>query len=214
MKTNKFLEKAKTKKVLETTSSGSENVPAVVEKELEKITRVIKADLQKLDAIVEWVKEKKKQFNDTRERIVQNLIYVREHKKRLLKGRTFTEYLEDEVGISKGYFYEVLRAFELAQEYKKPELFQNVDYRILADIARIDDVKTRENLLKRADTLTREDVKKSAGQTFSETIEASFTVENMAEVNNTSLTIKLPNADILKEIESLLKERGIEIKYT
>ena len=214
MKANKFLEKAKTKKVLETTSSGNENVPAVVEKELEKITREIKADLQKLDAIVDWVKEKKKQFNDTRERIVQNLIYVREHKKRLLKGRTFTEYLEGEVGISKGYFYEVLRAFELAQEYKKPELFQNVDYRILADIARIDDVKTRESLLKRADTLTREDVKKSAGQTFSEPIEASFTVENMAEVNNTSLTIKLPNADILKEIESLLKERGIEIKYT
>lgn len=214
MKANKFVEKAKSKKMLETTSDAvisAQNVPVIVENDLDRITREIRADLQKMDAILGWVSEKKKQFAETRERVLKNLIHVKENRKQLLGEKTFEVYLESDIGITKGYFYQVLRAYEIAQDYKKPELFENVDYRILSDISRIDDEKIKKDLLRRAESLTRDEVKQAAHKEADDLKPKK--VKSIAEVNSTRLTIKLPNADVLKEIELLLKKRGIEIQY-
>lgn len=210
MKTNKFLEKAQQKKTLEVTSSVVETLPVVTENDLDKITAEIRSDLQKLDAIVNWVNDRKKQFAETRERIVKNLLFVRENKKRLLGPKNFEEYLESDVGITKGYFYQVLRAYEISHEYKKPELFENVDYRILSDISRIDNEKVKAQLLNKADSLSRDDVKMAVMKDRGIPLEP---VSETAEINRERLTIRLPTKSILKEIEALLKKNGIEIKY-
>jgi hypothetical protein len=211
MKSSQFLEKAKQKKTLEVTNAAVDSVPVVIENDIERITSEIRADLQKLDAIVNWVSDRKKQFADTRERIVKNLIYVRDNKKKLLGSRTFEEYLEGDVGVTKGYFYQVLRAYEIAHEFKKPELFENVDYRILSDISRLESDKVKSQLINKAENLSRDDVKKAVMK--EKGISPEEYSGEVAEVNRERLTIKLPTKAIMKEIEVLLKKYGIEIKY-
>jgi hypothetical protein len=213
MKASDFLEKAKQKKTLEVASPTVEDtVPVVVTNDLDRITSEIRADLQKLDAIVNWVNDRKKQFAETRERIVKNLIYVRDNRKRLLGVRTFEEYLEGDVGVTKGYFYQVLRAYEIAHEFKKPELFENVDYRILSDISRIESEKVKEQLLRKAENLSRDDVKKAVMKERG-LFEEKKSTEETAEINREKLTVKLSSKAIMKEVELLLKQHGIEIRY-
>ncbi|MGL4332958.1 MAG: hypothetical protein ACRCSR_09245, partial [Bacteroidales bacterium] len=92
MKSDKFLEKAKSKKILETTSEAvvvEQVLPTVVDSDIDRITREIRSDLQKMDAIVGWVAERKKQFAETRERVIKNLIHVRDNRKKLLGDKTF-----------------------------------------------------------------------------------------------------------------------------
>lgn len=214
MKTSKFLEKAQSKKILETSSGHldiDQSVPAVIENDLDRITREIRSDLQKMDAIVGWVADRKKQFAESRERVLKNLIYVKDHKKKLLPDKTFEDYLENDIGITKGYFYQVLRAYEISQDFKKPELFENVDYRILSDISRVENEKIRKDLIRRAESLTRDDVKQAVNKDSGEEILKKS--KSIAEVNSDRLTIKFPNKEVLKEIEQFLKKRGIEIQY-
>ncbi len=62
-------------------------------------------------------------------------------------GVTFEEFLKQEVRISKQFFYEQMKAYELCLEYKQPELYKEVgDYKALVQTARIKDQKLQKKI--------------------------------------------------------------------
>lgn len=128
--------------------------------ELVKITREIKTDLDEMRDISEWWNEKKLRVNELKENIITKLMYVRDNKKSLLPDRTFESYLSEDIGISKGYFYEQLQAYNICVEYKKPKLFKEVDHKVLVNIAREEDKEKQRKLIEKAPDLSREYFKK------------------------------------------------------
>lgn len=121
-----------------------------------EIAGTIRADIAELKHIVDDVRAKRHRANELRSQIIQHLIYVRENKKTLLKGRGFTDFLEIDVGITRGHFSEQLKAYELCMENNKPDYFNTVDIKVLVGIARIKDKKIQAELFARAPQLTRE----------------------------------------------------------
>lgn len=101
------------------------------------------------------------EFPEYRELVIERLIYVRENKKSLLGIRTFEDYLVNEIGLLKGYFYEQLQAYEVCAEFKKTKLFKEVDHKILVNIAREKDPERKKTLIENAKDLSREDFKKN-----------------------------------------------------
>ena len=143
-----------TKKVLALTGTS----------ELVKITREIKTDLDEMRDISEWWSEKKLRVNELKENIITKLMYVRDNKKTLLPDRTFENYLVEDIGISKGYFYEQLQAYNICVEYRKPKLFKEVDHKVLVNIAREEDKEKQKELIEQASDLNREYFKKDRGK--------------------------------------------------
>ena len=132
--------------------------------ELVKITREIKTDLDEMRDISEWWNEKKLRVNELKENIITKLMYVRDNKKSLLPDRTFESYLSEDIGISKGYFYEQLQAYNICVEYKKPKLFKEVDHKVLVNIAREEDKEKQKSLIEKASDLSRDYFKKDKGK--------------------------------------------------
>jgi len=128
--------------------------------ELRNITREIKSDLDEMRDISDWWAEKKARVNELKENIITKLIYVRDNKKSLLPVITFESYLVDEIGISKGYFYEQLQAYNVCIEYKNPKLFKEVDHKVLVNIAREGNKDKQKELIGRASELNRDFFKK------------------------------------------------------
>ncbi len=188
---------------------------AIVPKEktggdLKRITLDIRSDMDELRDIAEWWKEKKERVNELRQNIVEKLMYVRNNKKKLLGGRNFEDYLSVDVGISKGYFYEQLQAYNICVEYQKPGLFKEVDHKVLVNIAREKDKEKQKKLIAKAPSLSREDFKKVSPTDFSgKEGEDPFT----AMISKDDLTITVSDKTILKQIESLLKANGIKVEY-
>jgi hypothetical protein len=121
-----------------------------------EITLKIREEIDELKNIIADVRAKRHRANELRSRIIKQLYYVRQNKKRLLKGRTFTEYLKNDVGISRSHFSEQLKAYELCEKNNKPEYFNTVDTKVLVGIARIKDEKLQKELFEKAPQLTRE----------------------------------------------------------
>lgn len=184
-------------------------VPKQKEGDLKRITMEIKSDLDELRDIAEWWKAKKDRVNELKQNIIEKLMYVRNHKKSLLGGRTFEDYLTADVGISKGYFYEQLQAYNVCVEYQKPGLFKEVDHKVLVNIAREKDKDKQKKLIEKAPKLSREDFKKVSPTDFSENGEDPLT----AMISRDDLTIKVADTKILKQIEGLLKANGIKVEY-
>jgi len=188
---------------------------AIVPKEktsgdLKRITLEIKSDMNELQDIAEWWKAKKERVNELKQNIIEKLIYVRNNKKKLLVGRTFEEYLSNDIGISKGYFYEQLQAYNVCADYKRLDLFKEVEPRILVNIAREKDLDKQKKLIEKAPTLTRDYFKKVRRPDFSgKEGEDPFT----AMISKDDLTITVSDKSILKQIESLLKANGIKVEY-
>lgn len=154
-------EKAKAKLATSVTVKAEVvNLPVVSGGELKAITMEIKASLEEIQDVADWWKEKKIRINELKEVVIEKLIYVRDNRKSLLGGRTFEDYLVNEIGLSKGYFYEQLQAYEVCVEYKKPKLFKEVDHKILVNIAREKDPDKKKVLFDNAKDLSREDFKK------------------------------------------------------
>ncbi len=160
----KDLLKQKSKAKLATSVVKAEEVKNVIvltgNADLKNITREIKSDLDEMRDIADWWSEKKIRINELKENIITKLIYVRDNKKSLLPDRTFEAYLTEEIGISKGYFYEQLQAYNICVEYKKPKLFKEVDHKVLVNIAREDDKDKQKELIGRAAELNRDFFKK------------------------------------------------------
>ena len=160
----KDLLKEKAKGKLATSSVKVEEVKNVVvlsgNPELRSITREIKSDLDEMRDISEWWAEKKFRVNELKENIITKLIYVRDNKKNLLPDITFESYLVDEIGVSKGYFYEQIQAYNLCIEYKKPDLFKEIDHKVLVNIARESDKDKQKELIDMASELNRDYFKK------------------------------------------------------
>ncbi|HPC43150.1 MAG TPA: hypothetical protein PLD91_19705 [Spirochaetota bacterium] len=185
-------------------------VPKQKEGDLKHITLEIKSDLDELRDIAEWWKAKKDRVNELKQNIIEKLMYVRKNKKKLLGGRTFEDYLTTDVGISKGYFYEQLQAYNVCMEYNKPGLFNEIDPKVLVNIAREKDPDKQKKLIEKAPTLSRDDFKKVRPSDFSGKEGAdAFT----AMISQDELTIKVADKRILKQIESLLKANGIKVEY-
>ena len=130
----------------------------VVSEDISEITLKIRKDIEELKNIIVDVRAKRHRAYELRSRIIEQLIYVRQNKKTLLKGRNFTEYLEIDVGITRGHFSEQLKAYELCVENNKPEYFNTIDTKVLVGIARIKDKKLQKLLFEKAPQLTREDI--------------------------------------------------------
>jgi len=163
-------EKAKGKLATSAVKPAEEKVVSISgSSELVKITREIRSDLDEMKDIAEWWNDKKIRINELKENIVTKLMYVRDHKKQLLPDRTFESYLSEDIGISKGYFYEQIQAYNLCIEHKKPSLFKEVDHKVLVNIAREKDLEKQKELLKKAPELSREDFKKDKLEKISPT---------------------------------------------
>lgn len=128
-------------------------------KDLQKITARIQVDIDELKGIVKSVKEQRQRAIQLRLDIIERLIYVRENKKILLGERNFTDYLEKDIGITRGYFSEQVKAYELCLENDKPDYFKSIDTKVLVGIARIKNKELQKELFEKAPELTREDVR-------------------------------------------------------
>jgi len=206
--------KAKGKLAIDVKQAALTVVPKDKEGELKRITIEIKSDLDELRDIAEWWKAKKDRVVELKVSIVEKLKFVRDHRKKLLVGRTFEEYLTNDIGISKGYFYEQIQAYNVCMEYKRPDLYKEIDPKVLVNIAREKDPDRQKELIDKAPTLSREYFKKVRPSDFlgKEPIgvdEDAF----IATVNRDALSIKVTDTRILQQIESLLKANGIKIEY-
>ncbi len=152
--------KSKAKGKLATSKKEEKVKNPIIVNELDSITKDIKSSLEEMRDIAEFLYEKKIRTNELKEIVIQKLMYVRDNKKKLLKGLTFENYLTTEIGISKGYFYEQIQAYNLCLDYKKPELFQEVDHKVLVKIAREKDEEVQKELVEKAPSLTRDYFKK------------------------------------------------------
>lgn len=187
---------------------------AVVEKgsELAALTFEIRSELDELREISDWWKEKKERAAEIQRSVIEKLIYVRDNMKKLLQNRSFEDYLNNDIGISKGYFYEQIQAYSVCAEYGKKDLFGVVDTKVLVNIARVEDAGKQKKLLDRAPSLTREYFKKS-DTSDSESSSKKGSASFVAKVNRERMTIKVTDPKILKQIEALLKANGIELQY-
>lgn len=176
--------------------------------ELVKITREIKTDLDEMRDISEWWNEKKLRVNELKENIITKLMYVRDNKKSLLPDRTFESYLSEDIGISKGYFYEQLQAYNICVEYKKPKLFKEVDHKVLVNIAREEDKEKQRKLIEKAPDLNRDYFKKVSPTDFSDKGK-----NESAVVDRDKLSIKVTDKKVLAAIEAFLKSQGIKLEY-
>jgi len=205
-----LLKKAKGKLAIDAPSAGLALVPRDKGGELRRITLEIQSDLSEMQEIANWWIQKKERVGELKQLIIEKLIYVQKNKKRLLGGRTFEDYLVNDVGISKGYFYEQLQAYSVCAEYGKTSLFKEVDPKVLVNIAREKDKKEQEKLIAKAHKLTRDDFKRAAANDSSD-----YAAEEkpVAKVNRNSLSIKVKDEKLLKQIEALLKANGIKLEY-
>lgn len=202
--------KAKGKLAIDAKQTALAVVPKAKGGELRRITLEIKSDLDELRDIAEWWKAKKERASELKENIIKKLMHVRNNRKKLLGGRTFEEYLTNDVGISKGYFYEQLQAYSVCAEYQKTGLFKEVDHKVLVNIAREKDKEKQKELIQKAASLSRDDFKKVSPTDFSgKDGEDPFT----AMISRDDLTITVADKSILKQIESLLKANGIKVEY-
>lgn len=205
-------EKAKAKLAV----SDAAPLPVTAEKheitDLVRITREIRSDLDELQEIADWWKNRKARIAEIQRNVLEKLIYVRDHKKALLAGRTFEDYLNTDVGLTKGYFYEQIQAYNVCVEYKKPELFGEVDTKILVNIAREEDPATQKSLMAKAPSLTRDFFKKSDTSDSADSGKKKKKAF-VARVNRQKMTIKVADLRILKQIEALLSENGIDLEY-
>jgi|GEM_PF-2692903 len=163
-------QKAKGKLAISKNASVKKPSLAIVVKDddLKKITRDIRSSLEEMQDIHEWWKDKKERVSELKELIIEKLVYVRKSKKKLLGSRTFEDYLVNDIGISKGYFYEQLQAYNVCMEYNKPALFKEVDPKVLVGIAREKDPARQKELMEKAPKLSREYFKKVRPSDFSE----------------------------------------------
>jgi hypothetical protein len=202
--------KAKGKLAIDAKQTALAVVPKAKGGELRRLTLEIKSDLDELRDIAEWWKAKKERAAELKENIIKKLMHVRNNRKKLLGGRTFEEYLTNDVGISKGYFYEHLQAYNICAEHKRLDLYKEVDPRVLVNIAREKDPEKQKKLIEKAPTLTRDYFKKVRPPDFSgKEEEDPFT----AMISRDDLTITVADKSILRQIESLLKANGIKVEY-
>lgn len=183
--------------------------------ELDHITREIRSNLDELRDIQMWWQEKKIRVSELRESIIDRLVYVRDHRKKLLPNRTFEDYLTNDIGISKGYFYEQIQAYNVCMEYKRPELYKDVDPKVLVNIAREKDPERQKELIEKAPSLSREYFKKVRPSDFSEKARGADPASDpaMAIISRNDLTIRVSDAKVLRQIEELLKAKGITFEY-
>jgi len=191
-------------------------IPVVVDKdrnlpaELNRITIEIRSDLDEMRDIAEWYKAKKERVGEIKQNILEKLIYVRDNRKKFLDKRTFEEYLTEDIGITKGYFYEQLQAYSLCAEYRKMSLFREIDPKILVNIAREENKERQKKLMDMAPKLTRDYFKKSD---MSDSSNSESKSPFIVKVNREKLTIRVTDPKILKQIEALLKTNGMTLEY-
>lgn len=151
--------KHESKGIVPTTTGSVDVKPGdqiIASGDLFEITLKIREEIEELKNIIADVRTQRHRANQLRSRIIEQLIYVRQNKKVLLNGRTFTKYLEDDVGITRGHFSEQLKAYELCMENNKPGYFNTIDTKVLVGIARIKEKKLQKELFEKAPQLTRE----------------------------------------------------------
>ncbi len=198
--------KQKSKPKLATSvNAAASTALAVKETEIDRLTLEIRSDIEELQDIHEWWQQKKERAAELKQSIVEKLVYIRDNKKALLPDRALHDYLTDDIGISKGYFYEQLQAYDVCVEYNKPDLFNDVDHKVLVNIAREKDKDKQKELINKAPTLSREYFKKVSPTDFSDEIPVSADRENLG--------FYAPDAKTFKAIEKLLKQNGFDLDY-
>ena len=115
----------------------------------------INNDLKLLAGIYNVVQKKKDDVKRIKKDLMIKLFKLDKKEKQLLKEKsmTFEEFLKL-IGISKGYYSESKTAYNFAIEYKKEELFYNIDSRILYNISK-EDKTFQDELVEIAPQLTR-----------------------------------------------------------
>jgi len=105
-------------------------------------------------------------FNESKVEILKELLFLREHQKELelQENQTFEQFINEVVGYSKQYFYQLTGVYSFLKENDKLELFDQVDYKILNEIKRLKDPKEQIKFLKKAKTLTRADIDSIKGK--------------------------------------------------
>lgn len=199
----------------ETKAESANQVVVLGDAELSRVTTEIKSSLEEMRDIYEWWQEKKERANELKQFVIEKLIYVRNNKKKLLPSRTFEDYLVSDIGITRGYFYEQLQAYNVCLEYKKPGLFQEVDLKVLVNIAREKDKDKQKELIDSAKNLSREDFKKNIETTNVRPSDIPVDGERKsATIDKSRLSIRLDDSEMLAAVEALLRSNGFVIEYS
>jgi hypothetical protein len=114
-----------------------------------------------IDKTINRIKSNLLQYKEIKVEIVRDLLYLKNHQADLTaeKGMTFQEFIERELGITKGHFYEQLQAYNLCVTYHDENTFNEVDTKILVMISRLEQSE-QPKFFKRARELTRADIPK------------------------------------------------------
>ena len=210
--------RAKLATTLNKSEPKAESVNQVVvlgDAELSRVTMEIKSSLEEMQDIFEWWQEKKERVSELKQFVIEKLIYVRNNKKKLLPARTFEDYIINDIGISKGYFYEQLQAYNVCKEYNKPGLFQEVDHKVLVNIAREKDKDKQKELINSAKSLSRDDFRKD---TINPKVSPTDFFDNVERksvtIDKSRLSIRLDDSEMLAAVEALLRSNGFVIEYS
>jgi len=171
--------------------------------DIEAITARIKAKLQVLHGHLKQADKVRDAIDRTKNEIMGELTYVWNNSKELLPEINFIDYLQ-ELGVAKSYFYEWQKAAEFTREIKKPALLEEVDYKILSAVARMEP-ETQKEALKEIRTLNRQEIKKFAGRTFSK--QDKIDKKQATKPEKRIVEIDREVSELKKRISSLLAER-------
>lgn len=112
-----------------------------------------------IDKTINRIKNNLTQYQEIKTDIVRDLLFLKNHQDELKveKGITFQEFIENELGMTKGHFYEQLQAYNLCLTYKDETVFNEVDTKILVKIARMGNESEQIKYFKNVRKLTRAD---------------------------------------------------------
>ncbi|HRX16820.1 MAG TPA: hypothetical protein P5123_10945 [Spirochaetota bacterium] len=181
--------------------------------DIDKITFEIKSNLDEIREIQEWWSEKKNRVVELKKSIMVRLIFVRDNKKNLLGSRTFEDYLVNEVGVSKGYFYDYVRALGIATSYKKPNLLDSTDPSVILLADKIEDDDVKKAVINRAAELSREDVKQiqKSSDLSPDYVSNYVPIANRTcnvKIGKDSIYIKSSEPDVLEKIKKFLSDNN------
>ncbi|HRX16819.1 MAG TPA: hypothetical protein P5123_10940 [Spirochaetota bacterium] len=123
-----------------------------ISNELQEITNRIKSNVSRFEKL-------RREAGKLKQQIADDVLFVAKNKNRLLPNRTLQDYIENDLKISKQYFYSIKRSYDFLIENNKAELIRDTDFRIVDDISRVKDKEKQKELLAKTTFLTRDQIR-------------------------------------------------------
>ena len=150
-------EEIKRRKVERHKKAAAEMKAALIGTQQKTPTKVVQ-ETSEMDERLKRLQNNIGDSNSIKIEIVKDLNYLYDNQDqiKLETGKEFLEIIND-LGISQGYYYEQLQAYNLCLEYSDEKAFNDVDTKILVKVARIKDKKEQKEYFNNIYTLSKDD---------------------------------------------------------